>query len=140
MKRNRGGSGQGSGPIALLPGTLEMLILHALAFDPMHAYGIGMHLERTSCGAFRVNAGSLYPAFRRLERDGDITAAWRTTENHRRAKCYSLTLQGRQRLAETTQDWQRQTAAILYVLTASLAEAQVAPRRIGLSGIRKHPQ
>jgi PadR family transcriptional regulator, regulatory protein PadR len=107
---------------ALVQGTLDMLILRTLALEPMHGYGIGVRLEQISRGALRVNAGSLFPAFRRLERDGEISAEWRTTENGRRAKYYVLTRRGRQTLAKTTKDWQRQTAAISRVLKASLGE------------------
>src|SRR6187401_2490248 len=101
------GSDKASG---LVQGTLDMLILRTLDLEPMHGYGIGVRLEQISRGALRVNAGSLFPAFRRLERDGEIAAEWRTTENGRRAKYYSLTSQGRQTLARTTKEWQRQTA------------------------------
>ena len=114
--------GDNDNPSALVQGTLDMLILRTLALEPMHGYGIGLRLEQISRGALRVNAGSLFPAFRRLERDGEISADWRTTENGRRAKYYALTRQGRQTLAKTTKDWQRQTAAISRVLKASLGE------------------
>ena len=106
----------------VVQGTLEMLILRTLALEPMHGYGIGVRLEQISRGALRVNAGSLFPAFRRLERDGEISAEWRTTENGRRAKYYALTPRGRRTLARTTRDWQRQIAAISRVLKASLGE------------------
>jgi len=114
--------GEGENPSGLVQGTLDMLILRTLALEPMHGYGIGVRLEQISRGALRVNAGSLFPAFRRLERDGEISAVWRTTENGRRAKYYSLTHRGRQTLAKSTRDWQRQTAAISRVLKASLGE------------------
>jgi PadR family transcriptional regulator, regulatory protein PadR len=114
--------GESDNPSGLVQGTLDMLILRTLALEPMHGYGIGVRLEQISRGALRVNAGSLFPAFRRLERDGQIAAEWRTTENGRRAKYYSLTPHGRQTLAKTTKDWQRQTAAITRVLKASLGE------------------
>src|SRR4029450_4326658 len=107
---------------SLVQGTLDMLILRTLALEPMHGYGIGVRLEQISRGALRVNAGSLFPAFRRLERDGEIAAEWRTTENGRRAKYYALTKRGRQPLAKTPKAWQRQTAAISRVLKASLGE------------------
>ena len=64
----------------------------------MHGYGIGIRLEQISRGVFRVNAGSLFPALRRLERDGLIAGEWQTTENNRRAKYYRLTAEGRNRL------------------------------------------
>ena len=61
----------------LVQGTLDMLILRTLALEPMHGYGIGVQLTQIGEGVFQVNAGSLFPAFRRLERDGLITAEWR---------------------------------------------------------------
>lgn len=106
----------------LVQGTLDMLILRTLSLEPMHGYGIGVRLEQISRGALRVNAGSLFPAFRRLERDAEIVAEWRMTENGRRAKYYALTPRGRQRLTKTTKEWQHQTAAIARVLKASLGE------------------
>jgi PadR family transcriptional regulator PadR len=106
----------------LVQGTLDMLILRSLDLEPMHGYGIGVRLEQISRGALRVNAGSLFPAFRRLERDGQVKAAWRVTENGRRAKYYALTTRGRTTLAKATKDWQLQTRAISRVLNASLAK------------------
>ena len=73
-------------PSDLVQGTLHMLILKTLALEPMHGYGLGVRLEQISRGVFRVNAGSLFPALRRLERDGLIDGEWQTTENNRRAK------------------------------------------------------
>jgi DNA-binding PadR family transcriptional regulator len=70
----------------VVQGTLHMLILKTLALEPMHGYGIGVRLEQSSGGVFQVNAGSLFPALRRLERDGVITGEWRATENNRRGK------------------------------------------------------
>jgi PadR family transcriptional regulator PadR len=108
---------------ALVQGTLDMLILKTLALEPMHGYGIGMRLEQISKGAFQVNAGSLFPAFRRLERDGLIRAEWRATENNRRAKYYALTAAGRRRLADAAREWEAQTAAITRIMRATLGEA-----------------
>jgi len=106
----------------LVQGTLHMLILKTLALEPMHGYGIGVRLEQISKGVFQVNAGSLFPALRRLERSGTISGAWRVTENNRRAKYYSLTPQGRTTLKRETQDWEVQTTAITRILRASLGE------------------
>jgi len=105
---------------SLLQGTLDLLILQTLSLEPLHGYGIGVRLEQLSRGAFRVNAGSLFPAFRRLERDGHIAAEWRRTENGRRAKYYALTPSGRKTLATATKDWEQQARAIAHVLKASL--------------------
>jgi len=107
-------------PNTLVQGTLDMLILKTLALEPMHGYGIGVRLTQISKGVFQVNAGSLFPAFRRLERDGLIAAEWRATENNRQAKYYSLTKQGRATLKAQTQAWESQTTAIARILKASL--------------------
>ena len=107
---------------AVVQGTLHMLILKTLALEPMHGYGIGVRLEQISKGVFQVNAGSLFPALRRLERDGLIAGDWRVTENNRRAKYYTLTAPGRAKLKRETRDWEVQTAAIARILEASLGE------------------
>ena len=106
----------------LVQGTLDMLILKTLALEPMHGYGIGVRIEQISRGVFQVNAGSLFPALRRLERDGLITGEWRATENNRRAKYYALTRAGHTTLKRTTKDWEAQTGAIARILHASLGE------------------
>src|ERR671922_1020402 len=105
-------------PTDLVQGTLHMLILKTLALEPMHGYGIGVRLEQISKGVFQVNAGSLFPALRRLERDGLIRGEWRLTENNRRAKYYSLTASGRTMLKRETRPCEVQTAAIGRVLKA----------------------
>src|SRR5690242_10226249 len=81
----------------LVQGTLDMLILKTLALEPMHGYGIAVRIEQMSKGVFRVNAGSLFVAFQRLQRAGLIKGEWKATENNRRAKYYVLTDQGRRR-------------------------------------------
>ena len=107
----------------LVQGTLHMLILKTLTLEPMHGYGIGVRLEQISRGVFQVNAGSLFPALSRLERDGLISSEWRTTENNRRAKYYTLTPAGRARLRQESRDWEAQTSAIARILKASAAES-----------------
>src|SRR5262252_9025520 len=99
-------------PSVLVQGTLDMLILKTLALEPMHGYGIGARIEQVSKGVFKVNAGSLFPAFRWLERDGLIKGQWEMTENNWRAKRYSLTSQGRAILKRETKDWEIQMVAI----------------------------
>jgi PadR family transcriptional regulator PadR len=106
----------------LVQGTLHMLILKTLALEPMHGYGIGVRLEQISRGVFQVNAGSLFPALRRLERDGLIVGEWRVTENSRRAKYYRLTPLGRAQFKREARDWGAQTSAIARILKASLGE------------------
>jgi PadR family transcriptional regulator PadR len=109
-------------PTDLVQGTLHMLILRTLSLEPMHGYGIGVRLEQISKGVFQVNAGSLFPGLRRLERDGLIRGEWRATENNRRAKYYALTPTGRARLKRETRDWEVQAKAIARILEASLGE------------------
>jgi len=102
----------------LVQGTLDMLILKTLALEPMHGYGIAVRLEQMSKGTFRINAGSLFVAFQRLQRAGLIKSEWKATENSRRAKYYILTRRGRKRLDSETQEWGRQVAAITRILEA----------------------
>jgi transcriptional regulator len=92
-------------PSALVQGTLYMLILKTLDLEPMHGYGLGVRLAQISKGVFRVNAGSLFPALRRLERDGLIKSGWRVTEHNRRAKYCALTASGRAMLKRETRAW-----------------------------------
>src|SRR5258707_14669584 len=96
--------GRADKPSDLVQGTLHMLILNTLALEPMHGYGVGVRLEQISKGVFQVNAGSLFPALRRLERDGLIVGEGRVTENNRRAKDYTLSADGRARLEGETRD------------------------------------
>lgn len=105
-------------PSGLVQGTLDMLILKTLQLEPMHGYGIAMRIEQISKGVFQVNPGSLFPAFRRLERDGLMKAEWRETENSRRAKYYALTPDGRKKLKSEAQEWRRQSGAIARILEA----------------------
>lgn len=106
----------------LVQGTLEMLILRTLSLEPMHGYGIGTRLTQISNGVLHVNGGSLFPALGRLERNGLIKGEWRSTENGRRAKYYSITTQGRSKLKRETRDWEVHSGAIARVLRASLGE------------------
>jgi PadR family transcriptional regulator, regulatory protein PadR len=110
-------------PSGLVQGTLDMLILKTLDLEPMHGYGIGVRLEQISRGALQINAGSLFPAFRRLEREGLIKGEWRATENNRRAKYYSLSARGRATLRRETQDWEQQAAVIARILRSSPARS-----------------
>lgn len=102
----------------LVQGTLDMLILKTLTLEPLHGFGIAQRIEQVSGGVFCVNAGSLFPAFRRLERSGLIDSEWRQTENSRRAKYYILTDEGRKKLNAETKEWSRQIAAIARILEA----------------------
>jgi transcriptional regulator len=103
---------------SLVQGTLNMLILKTLALEPMHAHGIGLRIQQISKGVFQVNPGSLFPAFKRLERSGWLDSEWRATENNRRAKYYVLTASGRKQLKSETRDWKTQSVAIARILEA----------------------
>jgi PadR family transcriptional regulator len=106
-------------PSDVVQGTVDMLILRTLALEPMHGYGIALRIEQISKGVFRVNPGTLFPAFRRLERAGWIEGRWQASENNRRARYYSLTERGHKELKAETREWSRQIAAIARILEAS---------------------
>ena len=91
----------------VIQGTLDLLILKSLSLQPMHGYGIARRIEQISRGVFKVNPGSLLTALKRLERAGALDAAWRHTENSRRAKFYSITKAGTRALAKETERWRR---------------------------------
>src|SRR5437667_4862053 len=103
-------------PSGLVQGTLDMLILKTLQLEALHGCGIAIRIEQISKGVFQVNPGSLFPAFRRLERAGWLKSEWRDTENNRRAKYYLLTTLGRKQLKGETREWARQAAAIARIL------------------------
>lgn len=103
----------------VLQGTLDMLVLKALQLEPMHGWGITERFEQWSERVLQVGQGTLYPALYRLERQGLIRSEWRTTENNRRARYYSLTRDGRRRLGDDLAQWRRMSHAIELVLGAS---------------------
>jgi transcriptional regulator len=102
--------------IALLQGTLDLLILKTLVLGPCHGQGVGRAIQRQSEEVFFVEHGSLYLALQRLEDKEWITAEWGVSENNRRARFYSLTEQGREQLAEKANEWQRLTRAVGLIL------------------------
>ena len=104
---------------ALLPGTLDLLILKAVSLDRLHGYGILLRIRQISGEALDVPQGSLYPALYRLEHQGLIEAEWGESENRRRAKYYRLTDAGRQRLEEAAAGWERLAAAMAAALHAT---------------------
>jgi transcriptional regulator len=108
---------------ALLPGTLELLILKAVALGPLHGYGVLLRLAQISEGAFQVEQGALYPALGRLEHQGLLSAEWGVSENNRRARFYRLTAAGRRRLSRETAAWNRLVASMAAVLRARPEEA-----------------
>lgn len=109
----------GNKPSELVQGTLDMLILKTVDFEPIHGYGISIRIEQMSKGVFQINAGSLFVALQRLQRAGLIKGEWKATENGRRAKYYVLTGPGRKRLNSETLEWGRQVGAIARILEAT---------------------
>ncbi len=101
-----------SKPSDLLQGTLDMLVLKILALEPMNGWAISQRLKQISRDVLGVSDGSLYPALHKLEERGWIAAEWRSSENNRRAKFYSLTATGRKQLEKETANWKRVSAAI----------------------------
>jgi PadR family transcriptional regulator PadR len=93
--------------LSLPQGTLDLLILKALALEPLHGWAVSERLQQISRDALQVTQGSLYPALHRLERSGWIKARWRRTDNNRRAKYYELTRTGRKRLESATDSWRK---------------------------------
>src|ERR1700742_5365692 len=102
--------------LELPQGTLDLLILKALALESMHGWAISERLQQVSREVLQVQQGSLYPALHRLERHGWIKAKWGTSENNRRAKYYELTRVGRKQLEAETESWRKLTAAVAQVL------------------------
>jgi PadR family transcriptional regulator, regulatory protein PadR len=104
--------------IELPQGTLDLLVLKALALEPLHGWAVSERLQQISRDVLQVPQGSLYPALHRLERKGWIRARWGTSENNRRAKYYSLTPAGQRQLGVERDAWRRLTAAVGQVLDA----------------------
>jgi len=99
--------------LELLQGTLDMLVLRALMFGPLHGHAIATHIQRTSEEVLRVDHGSLYPAIHRLKRRGWITASWEPMpDRNREAKYYRLTAAGKKRLASEHSKWRQLARAI----------------------------
>lgn len=107
--------------VDLLQGTLDLLILKALAVGPMHGFGVSLRLQQLSADALQVQQGSLYPALHRLEHQGWIASEWGESENNRKAKFYALTAAGREQLERETENWKNLSTAIGLVLGASEA-------------------
>jgi transcriptional regulator len=105
-------------PAALLPGTLDLLILKAVSLGERHGYGILLRLQQMTHGSLGIEQGALYPALYRLERQKLLATSWGTSENNRRAKFYKLTAAGRRRLREETDGWNR----IVSIMAAALSK------------------
>jgi PadR family transcriptional regulator, regulatory protein PadR len=102
--------------IDLLRSSLDLLILKALTWGPMHGYGVGEWIDGATQSLLLVEEGTLYPALHRLERRGWIMAEWGVSENNRRAKFYTMTRAGRSRLRAESRLWHEHAGAIAAVL------------------------
>src|SRR5277367_6314419 len=105
--------------IALLQGTLDLLILKTLALGPCHGQGVARLIQQRSEEVFFVDHGSLYLALQRLEDKKWISAKWGVSENNRKARFYSLTPKGREHLVAKTSEWQRLARAMELVLSGN---------------------
>lgn len=105
--------------VDLLQGTLDLLVLKALALSPLHGLGVSGRIEQLTKGTFVVKPGSLFPALHRMEEAGWLESSWGESENNRRAKYYRLTKAGRRQLEAETEDWRRISVAITGALKAT---------------------
>lgn len=103
----------------LLQGTLDLLVMKALALGDLHGLGVSNRIEQITRGTFRVKPGSLFPALHRMEEAGWLESFWGESENNRRAKYYRLTKAGRRQLETETEDWRRISMAIASALKAT---------------------
>ena len=106
---------------ALLPGTLDVLILKSVSLGPLHGYAVLARIEQITQGALLVEQGALYPALYRLEHQGLLDTEWGTSDNNRKAKFYSLTAAGRKRLKTETERWTASAGAVNTALKAQEA-------------------
>lgn len=100
----------------VIKGTLEMIVLEVLQDAPMHGWGITELIERRSERLLSINQGSLYPALYRLVGRGWLSSEWRTTENNRRARYYSLTRAGRAQLVAERAQWEKLSRGVNLIL------------------------
>ena len=109
-----------SADLGLLQGTLDVMILKALSWGPMHGFGVAKWIHLTTDDVLQIEDGALYPALHRMEHRGLIDADWDLTENKRRAKYYRLTSKGREQLRVRASSWDRYSAAVSKVIHATV--------------------
>ena len=107
----------------LLQGTLDVLVLRALSWGPMHGYGVARFIHQGSDGSFKVLDGALYTSLHRMEERGWVESEWGTSEKGKRAKFYRLTTAGRRALRAETDGWNDYVAAVARVMTATPSPA-----------------
>lgn len=105
-----------SKPVNLVQGALDLLILKLVATEPMHGWAIAQRIRQMSNEVLQIGQSALYPALHKLEQQGWIAAEWKTSDNNRRAKYYSLTAAGRKALAKEANQWERLSAAISFIV------------------------
>ena len=105
--------------IDLLQGSLDVIVLKTLSWQPMHGFGIARWIQHVTDDVLQVEEGSLYPALYRMENKGWVKAEWGTTENNRRAKYYRLTAAGRRQLAQSSNTWQVFAEAMSKIMRAA---------------------
>ena len=103
-------------PVDLVQGTLDLLILKALALEPLHGWAIAARIRQLSNDVLLVQQGSLYPALQRLEHQGWVSAKWGVSGQNRRARFYALTRAGRRQLEKETASWERLAGAVTLVV------------------------
>lgn len=107
-----------SAELDLVRGTLDLLVLKALSWGPMHGLGVLRWIEQTTRDQLLIEEGALYPALHRMEEKGWLDAEWGYTERNRRAKFYRLSARGRRQLASELTRWSRYTSVVELVLAA----------------------
>lgn len=108
-----------AGTLAVVKGTLDVLVLRALAWQPMHGFEVAAWIEARSAGALTLDDSGLYQALYRLEGRGLIAAEWGVTEHNRRARYYRVTTAGRAHLVAETATWVRYAATVTAILTGT---------------------
>lgn len=113
----------------LLPGTLDLLILKAISWEPTHGAGVADWIRLVTAEAFELEDGTLYPALHRLEKRGFIESEWGRSDNNRRARFYQLTAAGRARLRQDAEQWKRYVTAVARAMSHGYPRALWAGQR-----------
>lgn len=105
--------------VDVLQGSLDVIVLKTLSWQPMHGFGIARWIQRVTDDVLQVEEGSLYPSLYRMENKGWVKAEWRTTENNRQAKYYRLTAAGKRQLAQSASTWEAFAEAMGKIMAAA---------------------
>jgi transcriptional regulator len=123
----------GGDNLPLLQGTLDILVLKALASGPLHGYAVARWIRETTDDALQIEEGALYTSLHRLEKRGWLDNSWGLSENKRRAKYYGLTPAGRKQLRKSSRAWSRYAEAVSKVLDAPEGKTPASPAGTGPS-------